>query len=291
LLIDRMKYFLFFGLFCNFFLTSSCKKYKPAPAAFFIKTEKVSVATTTAQGTSNHKITDLYLYINGEFKGAFQSGNTLPIVTNNSNVTVDIFAGIKEDGIKDKSVTWPFYDKIEFDTLVESGKTILRPLTFKYNPGTTFAWLENFDGTNGISLIKSILNGGSLAATFTTASQADSFEGKSYELNLNNLSVGSVGTLESSLSYALPQGNPNVYLELNYKCSSVFEVGLSDGLVTKPTMYINPQANWNKIYIKLAETVNLPPNPGSQKVYFRVLKTNDNPDPHVWLDNIKLIYL
>src|SRR4051812_12564884 len=108
-----MKYFLFFGLLCNFFLISSCKKYKPAPAAFFLKPGTISIATTgTTQGTSNQKITDFYVYVDGKFQGAYQKDKTIPVVTNNKTVRLSIFAGIKNNGIKDLSITWLFYDKI-----------------------------------------------------------------------------------------------------------------------------------------------------------------------------------
>jgi len=286
-----MKYFLLFGLLCNIFLFNSCKKYEAAPAAFFIKSSPVSVATTgTAQGTSSNKITDLYLYINGKFQGAFQEGNTLPIPTYNKNVSIDVFAGIKNNGIKSLSITWIFYDKISFDTLVESGKTINRPMTFKYNPNTKFLWMENFEG-NGFSIVKSTDYNGDTAASFKVAQPFDTFEGsKSVELSLPG--NHSIGVLESSIPYALPKANSNVYLELNYKCDSPFEVGvIGDWVSPKTALNINAQPNWNKIYIQLADAINRSPAPDQQKIYFRVVKTNDFPDPHVWLDNIKLIYL
>ncbi len=284
-----MKYLLLLALFGNFFLFNSCKKYKPAPAAFFIKPSLVSVATTgTTQGTANHKITDLYLYVGGKFQGAYQTGNIMPIVTNNKNVTIDIFAGIKNNGIKEASITWLFYDKIEFDTLVENGKTINRPLTFKYNPGVQFVWLENFEG-NGFSLIKSNTGAGS-DTTFKIASPGDTFEGsRSIELGLTG--NGNVAQLETAIYYTLPKGNTNVYLEINYKCTAVFEVGVTDGLYLKSALNVNAQPNWNKIYIQLADAVNRAPSPNQHKIYFRMIKPNDNDNPRVWLDNIKLIYL
>jgi hypothetical protein len=284
-----MKYFLLMALACNFFLFNSCAKYKPATAAFFIKTSSVSVSTTTLQGTSSNKISDVYVYVNGNFKGAYQKGNLIPIPTDNKKVTIDFFAGIKNNGIQDLSISWLFYDKIEIDTLVESGKTIDRPLTFKYNPNTKFVWLENFEG-NGVSLIKSTGYATDTTCTVKIISGvSDCFEGKSIELGYKSNSIQLQA--ESSLFYALPTGNTNVYLEMNYKSDGVFEVGVADGVNLKGALQINPSSSWNKIYVQLSEAVSSTPVSSSYKIYFKMPKPNDNPNAHVWLDNIKLIYL
>lgn len=263
----------------------SCKKYKPAPEAFFITSGKVAVATTTAQGSGSNKITDLFLYVNGKFEGAYPVGNTMPIVSRNSNAKIDVFAGIKNNGIKDLSITWLLYDKITFDTLVESGTTFSRPFTFKYNPNVTFLWQENFDNP-GFSLIKSQNS----STSFTAISSSESFEGKSAKLSLFG-SQYDEARLESSISYAMPTGNANVYLELDYKCTVDFQVGVTDGVTLKPSIMVKAHEGWNKIYIQLAGAVNNPPVSNAHKVYFYLIKPNDVSEAHVWLDNIKLIYL
>jgi hypothetical protein len=276
-----------------FSLTTSCKKYKPAPEAFFIKASTVSVApTSTAQGTANHKITDLFLYVNGKFQGAYQPGNLLPIVTRGENTTIDVFAGIKENGIKDKTITWIFYDKIDFDTLVETGKTIDRAMTFKYNPNVTFAWVESFDSSVGYSLIRSPYPIGSDTMYKTSPGSPDNFEGKSAEIGLTGPDY-KFAHFESSVPLSMPTGDANVYLELNYKCSREFEVGIYDAVSGKdrPALHINAHSDWNKIYIHLADVVNQSPVQNKYKIYFKVEKPNDVDEVHVWLDNIKLVYL
>ncbi|MCW3076197.1 MAG: hypothetical protein JWO32_806 [Bacteroidetes bacterium] len=281
-----MRYFSLFVLSGYIFLFLSCKKYQPAPEAFFLKAGKVSVATTTMQGSGSNKITDLYLYVNGKFQGAYPVGNTMPIVTKNSNAKIDVFAGIKNNGIKDLSIYWLFYQPLTFDTLVESGKTITRPFTFTYNSNVKFAWQENFDNPIGYSLIKSLNSDTNFV--FKIAAPSESYEGKSVEFGLNGNSF--TARVESSLSYTLPSGNSNVYLEVNYKGNQDFAVGLTDGVNLKPALIVKPHADWNKIYIQLADVVSGPPKSSSYKIFFQI-QTNDNPGARVWLDNIKLIYL
>jgi len=286
-----MKHFYFLTAFCGILFFNSCKKYQPAPAAFFIKPNIVVLSSDPAtQGTSNHKITDLYLYVNGKFQGAYQSGNLLPIVSNGENVTIHVFAGIKNNGIQSLSIPWLLYEKITFDTLVESGKTIERNFTFKYNPNNKFVWLENFDNPVGFSLIKATYPYFT-DTMYKIASAGDSFENKSIEMGLI-VDKGITAFFESSSYYYLPAGNTNVYLELNYKGNQNFEVGLKheDGTTLKGALIVKAHEEWNKIYIQLSDAVSRSPVSDKYKIFFK-MTTNDNANPHVWLDNIKLIYL
>lgn len=284
-----MRLFLLFALLVCVLLCGSCKKYGPSDAAFFIKAGPISVASNTAtEGSSSHKITDLWLYVNGQFQAVYPLGNLMPIVTKNKTAKIQIFAGIKNNGIADTRIPWSFYDLVEFDTLVETGKTINRSFSFKYNATTHFVWKENFDEA-GFSLTKSLIS--DTVGGITTS--ANSFEGKSYELGLSSANSSSIAQVESTGSgFSLPRGSEKVYLELNYKGNSVFDLGLiGEDTKLKQAIMINPQENWNKIYVQLGNAVSDGVYSSKYKVYFRLLKQADNQSPKIFLDNIKLIYL
>jgi hypothetical protein len=280
-----MRFLLLLVSLINLFLLSSCKKYVPANDAFFIKPTTISVSTSTAQGTSSHKITDLWLYVDGKFQGAYPSGNLMPIVTKGQKVKINILAGIKNNGISGTRISWTFYDFITIDTLVESGKTIERPITFKYNANTKFTWMENFELTV-YTLKKSNTN--PTDTNWKFASAAESFEGKSIEVGLTGNAL--VAQVESSITYTIPSASSNVFLEINYKANQAFEVGMVSGSVNKPAIMVNPSDTWNKIYIQLADVYNRDPKSSAQKVYFKLLKTSENANPKMFLDNIKLIH-
>ncbi|MBA2612330.1 MAG: hypothetical protein H0U95_10190 [Bacteroidetes bacterium] len=289
-----MRLLLFLALLINLFLLNSCKKYVPADAAFFIKPDPVSVAITSSlQGSTSSKITDLWLYVNGKFQGAYPTGNLLPIISKGERVKISILAGIKKNGISDTRTSWIFYDYLTIDTTVESGKTFTRPITFRYNPNTTFAWMENFDG-QGFTLVKSIgdVNGnGNSDATWTLCPTSEAFEGNSAMMDMTGMQNGATGQVESAISYTLPLASANVFLEVNFKGNQGFEVGVISGTTTKSTLFVNPSPNWNKIYISLADVINKTPNSTAQKIYFKMVKTAENPNPVMYLDNIKVIYL
>ena len=265
-----------------------CTKYAPAPEAFFIQPSYVNVAVTTPsiQGSASHKITDLFLYVDGKFQGVYPCTGKLPIVTKGKNVNIDLFAGIKNNGISETLITWLLYDKIEFDTLAPSGTTLNRGITFKYNPNVKFMWVEDFDGF-GVSLIKSSITAAS--TSLNLISSGDSFEGKSAMFELT--SGIPVAKFESSIFYNIPRANANVYLELNYKCDLELEVGVTDGVKEKSCITVNPKSEWNKIYIQLADAVNREPLSDQYKIYFKANNPNQLNNARVWLDNIKMIYL
>jgi hypothetical protein len=269
------------------FLTPSCKKYKPAPDAFFIRSSAaVSVTSFTTQGTTSHNITDLFLYINGQFQGTYPVGNLMPIVTKGQDVTIDVFAGVKNNGIKSTTIPYPLFDKIEIDTFAGSGKNFARTFAFNYIPGVQFPWLEAFE-TPGISLV---LRPGTDTVTlskYRKAGSPNSFEGKySGYLWASN---GYTLYAESSVDYALPKGNSNVFLEMNYKCDADFFVGVSDSGTDREAIGIKAHSDWNKIYISLANVVSIS-TADKVKIYFKIPANTDG-GSHVWLDNIKLVYL
>lgn len=278
----------------NLFLLISCKKYKAADPTFFLKASSVTVVPNKAatlnapqgQGTASHKITDLFLYVNGRFQGIYPVGSLMPVITKGQPVTVNLFAGIKNNGISNTRISFIFYQFLTLDTLAENGKTVNRSFAFHYDSNVKFEWVEDFDSGTGFTVRKSTYGSD---VNFKLAPPADAFEGKSIMMELSGDSIQA--QLESNIAYPLPAGSSNVYMELNYKCTAPFEVGLiGDDAQRKDALVINPQPNWNKIYIALADPVSKSPISDKYQVYFRMLKTDAYPNPKMYLDNIKLIH-
>ncbi|MCC6371815.1 MAG: hypothetical protein IT236_12470 [Bacteroidia bacterium] len=279
-----MRLLLLFVLFVSLFQVS-CKKYVAADPAFFIQPALVSVSTTTAQGSNSSRISDLGVYVDGKFKGYYPVENAFPVVNYNQHVSLDILPGIKNNGIKDTRIFYPFYEILHFDTLVSANSTISRPFTFKYKAATNFTWTENFENA-GFSVIKSQISD----TLFTLVTGSESYEGRCLRLNGSN--TATLVQVESAEPFGLPLNTANVYLELNYKCNTDVTIGLisTDG-IHKEAFHLNASANWNKIYISMANTVNTLPVTSKQKVYFRMYKLDGEPMPELFIDNIKLVFL
>ncbi len=280
-----MRLFSFSVLFGSILVLSSCKKLVPADKAFFIQSSNVSVSTNTVSNSTfvTHNITDFWLYTNGKFQGVYPVGNLMPIVTNGEKTKINILGGIKNNGISDTRISWVFYDFITIDTLIESGVTIKRPFNFKYNSNNVFVWQEDFEG-NGFTLINSSISNTTLIPVY----QPDAIGTRATKMALTGNQT--LGLAESSIPYVLPTGSSNVYLEIDYKCNQEFEVGLmgtNDDL--KPAIFVTPKNNWSHIYIQLSNSVSAGTVSSSYRVYFKLVKTVDN--PVLYLDNIRLIHL
>ena len=273
------------GVIISVLALVSCKKDESAEQAFFMRADQIKVTPTTKQGSASHKITDLWLYVNGQFQGAYPANALMPIVSKGEKVNINIFAGIKNNGISNTRINWNFYDVFTLDTFVTTNTNIVRNINFNYNPYVTFAWIESFDGNAGVSLKKSPVSSNS----YYYADAADCFEGRSVYLTLSGDSI--ISQIESTNSYSLQTGNSNVYLELNYKGNEDFAVGLiGDDGSFKGALNVAASEYWNKIYIQLSSAVSSEPVSTKYKVAFKLLKTGDL-DPKIFLDNIKLVYI
>lgn len=287
------KSFVFFILVA---LSSSCSKSKQqAKPAFFLQPSSVSVdvplAASVPTNSGSHKITDLWFYVNNQFQGAFQTGRKMP-VPSTSGATIDIFAGINRDGISDKKVPYPFYERITFDTSAAAGTLVEKKLVFKYKPDTKIRFFESFEGfgtTTGISF-KRTFNSDTMFTILSGNNAA--FEGsRCLSLTVDNArSYASIETISSS--FPLPRNSEFVYLELNYKCNQPFEVGLFKNGNYILAGGVNPSSEWNKIYIQLSTAVTtLPENPNDQTCgfYLRMIKSNDVSQGNVLIDNVKIV--
>ena len=280
-----MRILLLFLIVLFFIFQVSCKKYVPAQEAFFIKPGLISVSTTSAQGSTNHKITELWVYVNDFFQGAYPVEQSIPIVTNGKQANIKVFAGIINNGIKSTRIFSPFYELISFDTLVPAAAVVERSFTFKYTSSTQFAWMEDFEGIS-----TSVIKSPNSEIDYQVISGAESFEGKC--LKMAGTSTTNILMVESAGNpFELPLGSPNVYLELNYKCNYLVTVGLinSSGKEIN-AFHLNPQSNWNKIYISLAAAANESGSSNKYKMFLRTVKTGDEA-VELFLDNIKLVYL
>lgn len=278
-LLIYMRIILLF-LFCAVFFGCNKDELK-APDAFFITPSSVSVYTITQQGSSADKITDIWLYVNGSFKGAYPVGKTLPIVSY-GHTEIRMFAGIKNNGISTTRQPYEFYDILALDTNVESGKNINKSIVFKYKPNAKFHLTEGFDGgTGGINFQKSINSD----TNFTILNNHESMQGPYMYFSMDN--TRQVAQFQSTTTYSLPLNGAPVYAEINFKCNQDFELGVYSGYDFRSVLILSASETWNKVYAFLTPRVSEPPLNAYYGLYLKAFKKVDN--PQIFIDNIKLI--
>ncbi len=280
-----------FGIILLFVLFIGCNKQK-APEAFFIKPESITVAVTNAtlQGTTNHKITDLWYYVNEQFKGAYPNGNMFPIPSTGPTQII-VKAGIKNNGISSTRQPYEFYDGIIIDTSVMPGIVAKRNFVFHYKAGANFRWLEDFEGfgtTTGISIKRSSNSDTSFSILNSSISPFPNvYEGtKCFYFAVDD--VKQIARFESTALYPLPKQGQPVYLEMNYKCTQPFDVGVYNGSTYQSVVTVNTSEDWNKIYIQLSSGVSTLPTTTSG-LFFSAFRDQTASSSQFWIDNIKII--
>lgn len=265
----------------------SCKKtFKPATPAFFITCNEASVITTTAQGYASDNITDLWLYTNGKFRGAYPVGSKMPVMIEDGRSVVEVYAGIKNNGISETRKNWLLYQQVKLDTTVAAGTNFVRNFAFAYSAGAKFPWVETFQGP-GATMLRSPISD----TTFKThTSDEHVFEGgKSIELGLSGSAL--IAQIETASSYTLPLNSGEIYLELDFKSNCEFLVGTSTNGVYYEALTITPKDNWHHVYVQLSESVNMDKSTSLKKVFIKIRRDANIAEQKIYLDNLKLVYL
>ncbi len=281
----RSSYILF--LLLVFVLSSlfSCKKDKlKAPESSFLIVNNVRVKTKKInpnQGSEGHNITDMWYYVNGNFKGVFPVGSVMPIVAT-GNVEITLFAGIKNNGISDTRVPYPPYSQITFTLNIEPGKTYTYSPEFTYNSTAFFYYADDFDGSG--SYFNSDINYNCVVTH--NPSKTFGNTGGSYYMTMYD--TANVARLIQTSQYFLPNSGAVIYVEMDYKCNQTLTAGLfAENSTWLPILNITPTSEWKKIYIQLTNTV-------SSSTYanfrFYIEATKEVANPEIYIDNIKLIY-
>lgn len=284
------KILLYLLLFCNFWLLISCNKDKlKSPQAGFLIADTTLLKTTVNQGANSHKITDLWYYVNGQFKGVFPVGGVMPIVST-GNTEITLFAGIKNNGISATRIPYPLFKSITFNQNIEAGKTYTVTPEFEYNSSAFFYYCDDFTGVG--SFFTSV--GDSAVSNTKDFDVTKSFGGTGGSLFMSMSDAKPTARILQTTPYFLPSGGETIYLELNYKCNQPFSVGVIGGNFTsqpeeRTAITVNRSHEWNKIYIQLTGVVSAQPVYSDYKVFIHAKKLTTTPE--IYIDNVKLIYL
>ena len=97
----------------------------------YLSVSEINLVTNSNQGSNTHKITDIWLYVNDQFAGAYELPSTIPLLHKDTN-NIKIFAGIKDNGISSTRVRYHFYKSFEKNVfLVEDSIVNIQP-SFRY---------------------------------------------------------------------------------------------------------------------------------------------------------------
>ncbi len=262
-------------------IPTGCGKENPVPA--YLHIPAFSLTTKGGEGSSAHKITDAWVYVDGQINGVFQLPITLPVVELGQH-EISLYAGVRNNGTRSNPVIYPFYNSFTFKMDLKAGKVdTIRPVT-TYISNSQFKIMEDFELSNIFRIDrdnKSLLR-------FTNIENG--FEGKSGQIVLtkSNPIMEKATTIKAQLS----ESSQNIYLEMHYKTDALLSVGLigSDNLgdISTYKIILFPNKEWNKTYINLTNEAK-----DLKKKDFQIVLKSSLPDSlstaSILIDNVKLI--
>jgi hypothetical protein len=275
----------------------SCELINPEEdVTSYIYINNFTLATNPGiQGSASAKITEAWLFLDGDFLGAYSLPATVPLLTEGSH-TIRLEPGIRDNGISSTPEVYPFYENYETTVALTAGETdTLRPVT-QYRTNAQFIFVENFERSD--HLFRDVKVGA--PDTRVDRIQQDAFEG-SYSGILNVGFDQPEVLIATSRRFVFPDEIvPTIYLEMNYRSEGLVGFGIIgydgqspiDGEVLLSAGF-RPSEEWNKIYFNL-NRVFANRNFLEYQVVFQAAIPQEEgtyiaENVRIWLDNIKLI--
>lgn len=292
-MINKISFWGIISAFVFIVFFSSCDKFdsdQTIPAYIQIDTIVLVGNPALIEGSLSNNITDAWVYINDQLLGTYEMPVIFPVL-DEGKVKVTIRAGIKLNGIAATRSPYPFYKQVTLENVKLAPDSITKlNISTSYIDDTEFAWIEAFEFAN-ISLdttakskvgIHETLSGSPLtfeglhSGIVELSSEDDFFECATYN------------------SYVLPQLGKPVFLEVNYKTTNVFTIGVFEQtgsqIIQTPILNINTSEIWKKIYVNLTPTVSGSVNALDFKIFIGAIVDESLNESQILLDNIKLIY-
>lgn len=262
---------------------NSCSKDKlEATIPSYISIDKFTLSTNySTEGTNSENITDAWVYIDNDFLGVFELPAKFPVLKE-GYIKLDIFPGIKEDGISERRARYIFYEGYSQYVTLEKNKTINITPTTKYTSKTKFYWMEDFETASMPFLYHS------MSDTVLYKTTTDVFEG--YYSGKASLIPGMdfFECFTPTISN-LPRNGSTIFMELNFKTNQPVLVGLYADDEQLGIFYLNTTSTWKKIYLNFTEPIRTRPNASEYKFFIGFQSKLDYPE--LAIDNLKIVHL
>lgn len=281
---------LFFYAFILAIVLSACNWINPSEEVpSYIHIDSIAFSSNSTQGTSSQNITDAWVYIDGKNMGVYEMPCTFPVLKSGT-CNVQVFPGIKLDGIAATRAIYPFMKSWSGDFNLKLDSTITISPAVTYTDDIEFEVIEDFE-SGGVTFSETTLSDTIL---LRTTEVGEVFEG-GYSGKMVVDTYHPQADVKSNDAFVLPQGGAYNFLEINFKTDVVVGVGViaNDGTqsVYHPVVGLNPTTTWKKIYINLSPVVSRETSSYSFYVFFRINLPDDMSVATFCVDNIKLIHV
>jgi hypothetical protein len=284
----------FLPVYCFFipviFVLASCEKFKgdqQVPA--YLSIDSIYIYTDYAtQGSTSQNITDAWVYVDGQFIGAFELPAKFPVLEMGIH-KVEVMAGIKKNGISATRWAYEYYAPIIYNVKFGiDSLTKMHTLKTTYSTSANFLWKEDFEGT---SMSLDSTNRSLVPVLRTPEGSNLTIEG----LHSAMMVIDSLHDFAEAQSHdVFPISFAPTYVELNFNTNNVLTVGVilygPSAFYQIPILNLNVTNNQQKkIYVDLAPALTGYPGVDQFRVYFGTFKDTGVKQGVIILDNIKVI--
>lgn len=266
---------------------SACKKDGGTPAYIQLTPAVVRAANGD---TISSKITDLWVYVDDQPAGVWESGRRVPLLGSGTS-NVKLIAGVRKDGVTNDRIQYPFYAtwSQDLDLIPEQALTVAP--VFRYFEGVDI-WLQDFEAGFQLDTVDSktdivtvpadgsLVGQGDFSGSITLDTQHDVFK-----------------CLSAGDPFLVPNGTA-AFLEMDYRSDTRMLVGVRYSVSGVPYeasyVYVAPTGTstgnwaWNKIYIDLASPWGVT-GAVEKRFFIRAQLENGATSGHIELDNVKLV--
>ncbi len=266
----------------------SCDLINPdeqAPAYLRVAPFAYSPAVPGSPATAT--VSSAFVYANNLLLGVFELPAKIPVLQQGS-VSLRLVPAIIPDGQRGTRITYPFYTSYSLTTTLQPEATV------RVNPTTSF----DVTATELPSFVQDDFTiDDNVSRAFTLISNG----GYRQEAAVDDTSRQGVGRvvgiagktdvffLQSVWQGILPNGGAPVYLEMDYRSTMPFQVGVKYGANDASDLTVFPTRTWTKLYVNLTDEVSGVNNASTEfQIFIKGFPTGAANDFFAF-DNVRLI--
>ena len=277
---------------CIVMLFTSCSLFdNEDPIPGFLILDNPTLTAGPNQGANTHKITDAWVFDGGNFLGIFPMPARVPVILDGTEKSFTIFAGIRNNGVAENSLRYPFYQPVIYNANLAEREEREVELNFQYIENAVFDFIEEFEG-NHIFIEDPNTSDG---AGTEIVVQSD--------VVLSGFSSGQIifdtdtSSFERTTLVTYDRENnagSSTFLEIDYKCDIPFLAGWityrNNFIERDYNVLVAPSEEWNKIYIDVSTPI-AAIEIDRYTVALASAITEGNPIPsNIFIDNVKLVH-
>lgn len=289
-----MKFNLFhLPLLGALIISGGCELINPAetlPAQVQINSPVLEVLP--GQGSARHKITEVWVFANNRFIGAFGPPVEVPVISQESLTDFSFRPGIRNNGIVEDAIVYPMFTTYDLQLNTEPGSTASVDPVFRYKPEAIFSIVSDFETQMDFGDDRD-----SVPTSIFFRSSLDPYEGAYSGMMTMTEEAYFIEVGQSIAMTDLPTDGTPAYLEFHYRNEVEMSIGLLGIPLSGPPVsnffyLVKPRTEWNKIYIELTDILEASDFPAYKILFRSYYPPNATQESYkIQIDNIKVVHL